>query len=110
MGRAKVGVGRVHRARSMSDQGTRPVDVLDPSQVTANTSWTHDVDVRLLVKFTQLYLRTLFIFVLVPPRGVQGRVRTVTFLRESMILGRFRPESGGKSNLIFYFDLKYGWV
>jgi hypothetical protein len=24
-----------------------------------------------------------------------------------MILGRFRPESGGKCN--FYFDLKYGW-
>ncbi len=52
-----------------------------------------------------------FRFVLVPlPRGVWGRVRTVISLTESMILGRFRPGSGGRIIFNFNFVLKYGWV
>ncbi len=47
-------------------------------------------------QLTQLYLRTLFILFLSPsPRGVRGRVRTVTSLRKLVIWGRFRPGSGG---------------
>ncbi len=46
-----------------------------------------------------------------PPLGVSGgRVRTAIFLRESMIWGRFRPESEGEFNFDLDFDLKYGWA
>ncbi len=44
---------------------------------------------------TQLYLRTLFNLCLVPPRGVRGRVRTIIFPRQSVILGRIPTGSGG---------------
>ncbi len=52
----------------------------------------------------------LFIFFLsrLPP-GDPEEGPVVIFLRRSLVLGRFRPESGGKLNFNCYFDLKYGW-
>ncbi len=43
-------------------------------------------------------LKTIFEFVLgpPPPGGARGRVRTVSFRRESWVWGRFRPGSGGQ--------------
>jgi hypothetical protein len=53
-----------------------------------------------------------FDFFLVPPspRGVWGGGRIVIFQRQSWVLGRLRPESGGTFDFNFYFDLMYGWV
>ncbi len=69
--------------------------------------------VRFIVPSTQLSLRTVlnFVFSLPLPRGVRGRVRTATFVREPMLLDR---SWAGIRGLIlisnFSFDLKYSWV
>jgi hypothetical protein len=49
--------------------------------------------------FSQLYSRTVLILSLIPPSsgGSRGRARAVIFLRGSVVLGRFRPGSGGNS-------------
>ncbi len=60
---------------------------------------------------SQLYLRTFFIVVLVPPPpGVRGRVRTAIFQRKPGVSGRFRPGSGWRFCFNFHVDLKYSWA
>ncbi len=49
-------------------------------------------------------------FVLVSPRVVRGRVRTVISQMRSCVLGRFRPGSGGKLTFYFDFGLKRSWA
>ncbi len=44
------------------------------------------------------------------PQGVRGRIRTATFRRKSRVWGRFRPGSGGKFIVHFYFGPKRSWV
>ncbi len=53
--------------------------------------WFFDSINRVLV-----VLKTIFYLFLAPsPGGSRGRVRTLIFRRESYVLGRFRPGSGG---------------
>ncbi len=49
------------------------------------------------------------LFLAPPPPGVWGSVRTVIFLRESGIVGRFRPGSGVRRSFVFDVGPKRKW-
>ncbi len=61
-----------------------------------------------LYAISKMYFRTLFNLFLSPlPPGGPGMGLDCHLPKEIVGLGRYRPESGGKSNFKFYVDRKY---